>query len=122
MVSQNNTSLFTVAERPECSWPFPLIQLLLYPSANRSTLNLVAYNCSSGFVSPAPQLAPVPKENRTYLALLSHGDAKVYVMFDEGDGPEVEEWAMPELSGDAWDAGDARAVRAVAVGKGGGCF
>lgn len=115
MASQNNTSQFSVAERPECSRPFPLTQQQLYPSANRSTLNLVAYNCSSGFVSLAPQLAPVLKENRTYLALSSHGDAKVYVMFDEGDGPEVEEWG---LSGEVWDAG---AVRAVEVGKGSGC-
>ncbi|KAF4535014.1 uncharacterized protein LTHEOB_2989 [Lasiodiplodia theobromae] len=28
-VSQNKTSLFSVAERPECSWPFPLTQLAL---------------------------------------------------------------------------------------------
>ncbi|KAB2569231.1 hypothetical protein DBV05_g12094 [Lasiodiplodia theobromae] len=40
MASQNNTSLFSLTSRSECSWPLPLTQL-----------------------------APVLKENRTYLAL-----------------------------------------------------
>jgi hypothetical protein len=60
------------------------------------------WNCTVGFVDTTAQIQPFMKENATYLALASHGDARVYVMFDVGNGPQIEEWTVPTYSGDKW--------------------
>lgn len=30
------------------------------------------------------------------------GDGSVYIMFDSGHGPQVEEWTVPKRAGDPW--------------------
>ena len=35
------------------------------------------------------------RPNRTYLSLSTHSGRRVYVLYDEGDGPEIEEWQVP---------------------------
>ena len=30
------------------------------------------------------------------------GDGNVYIMFDSGDGPQVEEWTVPKRAGNSW--------------------
>jgi hypothetical protein len=72
------------------------------------------WNCTVGFVDTTAQIQAFMKTNATYLALTSHGDAKVYVMFDLGNGPLIEEWTVPRYSGDKWGA-----VRNVSTNFGG---
>ena len=103
-LTQDNTPLYTSwGERPQCSWTLPPTQLFVFGSSNGSTLNAVSWNCSAGFVILTPSLANVLKPNRTYQALSSHSDGKVYVMFDQGDGQQIEQWTVPQFSGQMWD-------------------
>ena len=30
------------------------------------------------------------------------GDGDLYIMFDSGSGPQVEEWTVPKRAGDPW--------------------
>jgi hypothetical protein len=80
-----------------------LTYLILYAVPDRSSLNLNMWNCSAGFNSTS-QIQPLLKENMTYLALASHQDGSVYVMYDQGNGPQIEEWKVPTVSGDPWDS------------------
>ncbi|KAK3723043.1 hypothetical protein LTR37_002189 [Vermiconidia calcicola] len=103
-LTQDNTPLFpTWADRPQCSWFLPPTQLFLFGSADKSTVNAVTWNCSTGFVDITPSLQNVLKPKRDYLALSSHNDGKVYVMFDAGDGPQIEQWTVPQFSGQMWE-------------------
>ena len=48
------------------------------------------------------------KPNTTFLALSAlndknTGEGNVYVMFDSGNGPQIEEWDMPTYAGDPWE-------------------
>ena len=54
------------------------------------------------------EIAPLQKANTTFLSLaaMNHvqsGDASVYIMFDSGTGPQVEEWIMPKRAGLPWN-------------------
>ena len=110
-LTQDNTPLFpTWADRPQCSWLLPPTQLFIFGSDDASTLNAVTWNCSDGFVDITSSLANVLKPKRSYLALSSHDDGKIYVMFDAGDGPQIEQWAMPRFSGQIWDEAKVQGV------------
>ncbi|KAI9711792.1 MAG: hypothetical protein M1820_001937 [Bogoriella megaspora] len=102
VVSQDNSPSFTQDLFPECAKTHPLTHLILYTSADQSTLNLNTWNCSKGFVNSTAEIAQLLKPDTTYLALASHNDGRIYVMFDPGTGPEIEEWTVPSLSGNAW--------------------
>lgn len=53
------------------------------------------------------EIEPLQKANTTYLSLAAMndketGDGNVYIMFDSGNGPQIEEWTVPKRAGDAW--------------------
>jgi hypothetical protein len=62
----------------------------------------VTWNCSAGFVDISDSLNAVIHKKRHYIALSSHDDAKVYVMYGDGDGPQIEQWSVPPYSGLPW--------------------
>jgi hypothetical protein len=103
VIAQNNTSLYpTWGDRPECSRNAPLTHLILYTNTDRSGLNLDSWNCSSGLINQTNNIASLVGRNRKYLGLASHQDGKVYVQYDQGFGPEIEEWAVPQNSLANW--------------------
>ncbi|KAK1753797.1 hypothetical protein QBC47DRAFT_387152 [Echria macrotheca] len=106
---EDNRNWYTTATLPECTRTSTgtfITHLLLYASADRGTLSLVSWNCSSGFVEQQSRIEKLLKPNRTYLGLASTSasnltfvDQRVYVLFDEGAGPQVEEWGVPASGG-----------------------
>jgi hypothetical protein len=48
------------------------------------------------------QLSTLAIGSRKYLGLTSHDDGRVYVQYDKGAGPEMEEWAVPQTSVQQW--------------------
>jgi hypothetical protein len=96
---QDNTPLFTTDLLPECSKSHPLTHLIVYTVADRSSLVLNTWNCTDGFIDTTEQIQAFMKPEATYLSLASHGDAKIYVMYDQGNGPLIEEWTVPQYSG-----------------------
>jgi hypothetical protein len=84
-----------------------LTNLILYAVPDRSSLVLSAWNCSTGFLNHTSEIEPLQKANATYLSLAAMsdmvtGDGNVYIMFDSGNGPQVEEWTVPTRAGDPW--------------------
>lgn len=73
----------------------------MFATPDRSNLTLVSWNCSSGFLDQTSAIAPFLAQNRTYIGLantltsLNSDDQRVYVLFDGGTGPEIEEWQVP---------------------------
>ncbi|KAI1121625.1 hypothetical protein F5Y10DRAFT_282351 [Nemania abortiva] len=101
--TQDNRDYFTKDTLPECARgdDQPLTHLIMFPTLDRSSLNLISWNCSSGFVNQTMRIQSLLQANRTYLGLTSTvsslhlNDQRVYVLFDAGDGPEIEEWQVP---------------------------
>ncbi|KAI3327054.1 hypothetical protein HD806DRAFT_485891 [Xylariaceae sp. AK1471] len=101
--SQDNRNYFTTTTLPQCATEDDqqLTHLIMFPSPDRSSLSLVSWNCSSGFIDQKPKIEPLLQANRTYLGLantltsLDSEDQRVYVLFDGGNGPEIEEWQVP---------------------------
>ncbi|GAW20965.1 hypothetical protein ANO14919_104780 [Xylariales sp. No.14919] len=100
--TQDNRDYFTDITLPDCAkHDQPLTHLIIFPTLDTKSLNLVSWNCSSGFLNQTTRLGPLLQENRTYLGLantmtaLDPEDQRVYVVFDAGDGPEIEEWQVP---------------------------
>ncbi|KAI0113933.1 hypothetical protein GGR51DRAFT_556431 [Nemania sp. FL0031] len=101
--TQDNRDYFTNTTLPECATEDdqPLTHLIMFPTPDQSSLNLISWNCSSGFVDQTTKIEPLLKAPRTYLGLantvssLNPEDQRVYVLFDAGDGPEIEEWQVP---------------------------
>jgi hypothetical protein len=84
-----------------------LANLILFAVPNRSSLVLSAWNCTTGFLDHTSEIEPLQKPNTTYLSLAAMsdrvtGDGNLYVMFDSGNGPQVEEWTVPKRAGDPW--------------------
>jgi len=84
-----------------------LANLIIYTVPDRHTLVLNAWNCSTGFVDHTSEIKPLQKPNTTYLSLAAMNDREtevgtVYVMFDSGAGPQIEEWTVPQRAGDPW--------------------
>ncbi|KAJ8133256.1 hypothetical protein O1611_g360 [Lasiodiplodia mahajangana] len=110
--TQDNRDYFTNTTLPDCArGDQPFTHLIMFPTPDQSSLNLISWNCSSGFVNQTTKIEPLLKAPRTYLGLantvssLDPEDQRVYVLFDGGDGPEIEEWQVPPGSRDAdWRA------------------
>jgi len=102
VLAQDYAPLYTIDLLPECSRSVPWTHLKLYPTPDEKSLNLNSWNCSDGFVDLTAQLKSLLKEGREYTDLASHEDGKVYVMFDQGDGPEIEEWTVPISTAETW--------------------
>lgn len=85
----------------------PLANLIIFAVPDRSSLILNAWNCTTGFLDRTPEIKPLQKANTTYLTLSAMsdratGNGSLYIMFDSGIGPQVEEWTVPTLAGDPW--------------------
>ena len=109
IIAQDNQPLYgDISHLPECTHNTPLTNLIIYTTdASRSSLSLSAWNCTSGFVDQSADLKPLQKANATFLSLAgmserATGNGSLYVMFDVGRGPQVEEWAVPKHAGDLW--------------------
>ena len=92
---------------PECAHKTPLTHLILYTTPDRNSLILSTWNCSQGFLDHTSQITPLQKASTTYLSLSTGNDKRkennsVYIMFDSGGGPQVEEWMVPEQAGNPW--------------------
>lgn len=53
------------------------------------------------------EIKPLQKSNTTYLSLAAvsdrvTGDGNLYIMYDSGNGPQVEEWTVPSRADDPW--------------------
>ncbi|KAI0975671.1 hypothetical protein F4678DRAFT_483931 [Xylaria arbuscula] len=101
--TQDNRNYFTSTTLPECVAidDQQLTHLILFPTLDQKGLNFISWNCSSGFLNQTDKIEPLLHDNRTYLGLASTvtsfdtEDQRVYVLFDAGDGPEIEEWEVP---------------------------
>ncbi|KAL8849392.1 MAG: hypothetical protein Q9221_005630 [Calogaya cf. arnoldii] len=107
VTTQDNRPLYTLDTLPECAKKRPLTHLILYTSQDYQRLILSAWNCSSGVSDLTLQIEPLQRANTTYLALaaLSNkatGEAAVYIMFDAGNGPQIEKWTVSARAGDQW--------------------
>jgi hypothetical protein len=106
---EDNRNYYTDETLPECAQTNLgafLTHLILFASPDRSNLTLVSWNCSSGFVMSQNRIQGLLRPDRTYLGLattsasnLTFEDNRVYVAFDQGNGPEVEEWQVPPSGG-----------------------
>ena len=108
VVAQDNQPLYTTDTLPECTQQTPLTNLIFFATPDRSSLVLSAWNCTVGFEDHTAEISPLQKPNTTYLALAAMsdratGDGDLYIMFDSGRGPEIEEWTVPKRAGDAWE-------------------
>ncbi|ELQ33086.1 hypothetical protein OOU_Y34scaffold01003g5 [Pyricularia oryzae Y34] len=118
VIPRDNTGFYNRDTLPECARSAPYTHLILFASLDRSSLSLVSWNCSGGFVDQTSKIRPlliVPdRPKRTYLGLAAPqpdglanntpSSGRVYVLFDAGDGPEVEEWEAPLGGTDAaWE-------------------
>ncbi|SPO06374.1 uncharacterized protein DNG_09063 [Cephalotrichum gorgonifer] len=84
---------------------------ILFATADRKSLTLVSWNCSSGFIRQQNRIEKLLRPDRTYLDLsatmagnLTSADDRVYVLFDGGNGPEIEEWQVH--AGESGSSGD----------------
>lgn len=107
VVAQNNQPLYTTDTLPECYQQTPLTNLVFFAAPDRKSLVLSAWNCTDGFQDHTAEIQPLQKANTTYLSLAAMsdratGDGNLYIMFDSGKGPEVEEWTVPKLAGEPW--------------------
>ncbi|TLS21589.1 uncharacterized protein PpBr36_10132, partial [Pyricularia pennisetigena] len=118
VIPRDNTGFYNRDTLPECARTAPYTHLILFASSDRSSLLLVSWNCSGGFVDQTSKIGPlvvVPgRPSRTYLALAAPqpdglanstpSSGRVFVLFDAGDGPQVEEWQAPRGGTDAaWE-------------------
>lgn len=107
IVAQDNQELYTTETLPQCYQETPLTNLILFTASDRGSLKLSAWNCTAGFEDHTTEIEPLQKANTTFLALAAMsdratGDGNVYIMFDSGRGPQIEEWTVPKRAGDPW--------------------
>ena len=107
IVAQDNQYQYPTNTAPQCLFDTPLAQLIIYTTPDCSSLSLNAWNCTSGFVDQTPTLQPLQKPNTTFLSLAAMSDkatgiGNLYLLFDQGTGPQVEEWTVPLHAGDPW--------------------
>lgn len=110
VTTEDHRGSFTNETLPECAKSGGgafLTHLILLATPDRNNLTLTSWNCSSGFTSQQGRIEGLLKPGRTYLDLASasasnvtSGDDRVYVLFDEGGGPDIEEWGVPAGQGD----------------------
>lgn len=107
VVAQDNQPLFTTDTLPECYQQTPLTNLVFFASPDRSSLMLSVWNCTDGFQDHTSEIQPLQKPNTTYLSIAAMsdratGDGNIYIMFDSGKGPQIEEWTVPKRAGEPW--------------------
>lgn len=107
VVAQDNQPLYTTDTLPECAQNTPLTNLILFTVPDRTSLVLSAWNCTTGFLNHTSEIMPLQKANTKYLSLAAMsdkatGDGNVYIMFDSGNGRQVEEWTVPKRAGNPW--------------------
>ncbi|KAK4542781.1 hypothetical protein LTR36_006157 [Oleoguttula mirabilis] len=109
IVAQDNQPLYTDygLTLPSCYQETPLTNLIMFATPDRSSLVMNVWNCTAGFQDHTSEIQPLQKLNTTFLALAAMsdratGDGNVYLMFDNGTGPQVEEWTVPRRAGDPW--------------------
>lgn len=105
VTAEDNRNFYTPKTLPECALSKAgafLTHLILFATPDRKDLTLVSWNCSSGFVTQNDRIEGLLRPGRTYLDLaaasasnLTFVGDRVYVLFDGGDGPEIEEWGVP---------------------------
>ena len=88
-------------------YPQPLTHLILFAGPDRSSLVMIAWDIISGFLDHTFEIAPLQKPNTTFLSLAAMSDTatwdgNVYIMFDSGSGPQIEEWTVPKRAGLPW--------------------
>ncbi|KAI0202362.1 hypothetical protein F4808DRAFT_468508 [Astrocystis sublimbata] len=101
--TQDNRGYFPIALLPECATDSAqqLTHLIMFATPDRSSLSLVSWNCSTGFTDLSSHIQPLLQPDRIYLGLantltsMDAEDQRVYVLFDDGDGPGIEEWQVP---------------------------
>jgi hypothetical protein len=104
---QNNAPLWPDFNlRPECSKLLPLTHLIMHTNHGGTSLKLHSWNCSSGFVDLSDQIAPLTKGINQFLGVASNGGKEAYVQFDRGNGPEIEQWAVPQTAEASWAISD----------------
>ena len=110
VVAQDNQPLYTDYNitLPECYQETPLTTLILFATPDGSSLVLSAWNRTAGFEDHTAEIEPLQKPNTTFLSLAAMsdrdtGDGNVYLMFDTGSGPQVEEWTVPKRAGNPWE-------------------
>ncbi|KAI1384903.1 uncharacterized protein F4822DRAFT_416654 [Hypoxylon trugodes] len=109
VTTEDNRNYFTPDTLPECAQTNTgafITHLILFASIDRKNLTLVSWNCTSGFVDAQSRIEKLLRPNRTYLGLsttsaanLTFVDDRVYVLYDEGNGAEIEEWQIPTSGG-----------------------
>ncbi len=109
VTTEDNRNYFTSATLPECAQTNTgafITHLILFATPDRQNLTLVSWNCTSGFSNQTTRIEKLLKPNRTYLDLsttsasnLTFVDDRVYVLYDEGNGPQAEEWQIPTSGG-----------------------
>ena len=108
VLAQDNRSFYAKTKSPECAKNAPLTHLIFYTVPDRSSLVMSAWNCTTGFEDHTTEIMPLQKTNTTFLALATVSDrftstGDIYIMYDSGHGPQVEEWVMPLRAGDPWN-------------------
>ncbi|KAK5659432.1 hypothetical protein OQA88_633 [Cercophora sp. LCS_1] len=109
VTTEDNRNWFTPSTLPECARGTEgtfLTHLVLFATEDRQSLRLLSWNCSSGFIEQQGRIEPLLKPGRTYLSLdttaatnLTFTDQRVYVLYDAGNGPAIEEWQVPPSGG-----------------------
>jgi len=107
VIPEDNRNRVTGSTVPQCASGTAgafFTHLILYATPDRTSLNLLAWDCANGFVDQTSRIEPLLKPGRTYLALttatpvsgtpVTEGQ-RVYVLFDDGRGPLMEEWEVP---------------------------
>lgn len=113
VMSQDNQPLYGDSNQPECMFDTPLTNLIVYTDAAKTTLFLDAWNCTDGFMNHTSELAPLQKPKTKFLALANMNDRNtsqvgnnaLYILYDSGHGPQIEEWAVPQRAGQPWTGG-----------------
>ena len=106
---EDNRNWYTDSTLPECARTSTgafITHLVLFATPDRQNLTLLSWNCSSRFQIQQNRIEKLLKSGRTYLGLattsasnLTFVDQRIYVLFDEGKGPQVEEWEIPVSGG-----------------------
>lgn len=119
ITTEDNRNYFSEATLPECARTNRgafITHLILFASPDGRDLNLVSWNCSSGFLTQKSRISDLLKPGRTYLGLsatpqtnLTYVDQRVYVLYAEDgtasssgeDQPQLkmEEWQVPASGG-----------------------
>ncbi len=106
-MAQDNQPLFTIDKLPECAKATPLTNLIFFPAPDASSLILKTWNCTTGFLDQTNEIGALQKANTTYLSLATlndkvTGNGTLFVMYDSGNGPLMEEWTVPLRAGEPW--------------------